>query len=81
MGSTETNFDRIECDRSVLDGQPCIRGTRLTVKRVVLAVAELRTPEALEAGYPQLDEEAIAQALTYAAASLDGVVIPLKSAS
>ena len=32
-------FDRIIIDPAVMNGQPCIRGMRLTVKRVVRAMA------------------------------------------
>lgn len=60
-------FDRIVSDPAILDGQPCIRGTRLTVKRVLAILSELKTPEAIAEGYPQLDEESIRQALAYAA--------------
>ena len=76
-----TPFDRIVSDRDILDGQPCVRGTRLTVKRVLAIVAALRTPEAIAEGYPQLDDESVRQALAYAAACLDEVIVPLKSAS
>ena len=34
-----TTFDRITSDPAVLNGQPCIRGQRLTVRRVLEALA------------------------------------------
>ena len=34
-----TQFDRITIDPNRMNGQPCIRGMRLTVRRVVEAVA------------------------------------------
>ena len=34
-----TTFDRITSDPAVLNGQPCIRGLRLTVRRVLEALA------------------------------------------
>ena len=40
------SFDRITCDPNRLNGQPCIRDLRLTVRRVVEAVA----------AYPDRDE-------------------------
>ena len=33
-------FDRITVDPRVMNGQPCIRGMRLTVKRVVSLAAQ-----------------------------------------
>ncbi len=74
-------FDRIAIDPAVLNGQPCIKGTRLTVKRVLLALAQFTDREELRKDYPQLDEEAIQQALAYAAANLDDETIELRTAS
>jgi uncharacterized protein (DUF433 family) len=62
-----TEFDRITFDPEILDGQPIIRGTRLTVRRVLLILATYPDPEQRRLDYPQLDEEAIRQALQYAA--------------
>lgn len=67
MALEHPQFDRIVSDPAILDGQPCIRGTRLTVRRVLAIIAELKTLEAIAEGYPQLDEESIRQALAYAA--------------
>ncbi|MGZ8708679.1 MAG: DUF433 domain-containing protein, partial [Thermoanaerobaculia bacterium] len=35
-------LERISVDPGVMNGQPCIRGTRLTVKRVLHILAEYR---------------------------------------
>jgi uncharacterized protein (DUF433 family) len=64
-------LDRITIDPAVMNGQPCIRGTRLTVKRVLLTLADLKDREETRADYPRLDDEDIRQALIYAAASID----------
>ena len=66
MGVME-RFDRITVDPARLNGQPCLRDTRLTVRRVVLAVAQYPDRERLRANYPQLDEEDVRQCLAYAA--------------
>ena len=58
-------FDRITVDPARLNGQPCLRETRLTVRRVVLAVAQYPERERLRANYPQLDEEDVRQCLAY----------------
>ncbi len=73
-------FDRITCDPAKLNGQPCIRDLRLTVRRVVEAVAIYPDREELRREYPELDDEDIRQALAYAAANLDDKVVPLRSA-
>lgn len=74
-------FDRITSDPTRLNGQPCIRDLRLTVRRVVEAVATYSDREELRREYPELDEEDIRQALEYAAAMLDDKSFPLKTAS
>ena len=67
-----TNFDRITCDPKKMNGQPCIRGLRMTVRRVLEALATYPSREELFKDYPDLEEQDINQALAYAAACLDG---------
>jgi uncharacterized protein (DUF433 family) len=74
------NCDRITVDPAVMNGQACIRGMRLTVRRVVEAVALYPDRKILMAEYPELEEEDIRQALEYAAANLDDKVVELQSA-
>lgn len=76
-----TNFDRITSDSAKMNGQPCIRGMRLTVRRVLEALATYPDREELRAEYPELEDEDISQALEYAAANLDDKVVELRSAS
>jgi uncharacterized protein (DUF433 family) len=66
-----TKFDRITVEPGKMNGQPCIRGMRITVRRVVLAVATYGTGEALRKAYPDLEAEDVRQALEYAAANLE----------
>ena len=70
-------FDRITSDPARLGGQPCIRDLRLTVRRVVEAVALYPDRHELRREYPELDDEDIRQALAFAAASLDDRIVPL----
>jgi len=70
-------FERITCDPDRLNGQPCIRNLRLTVRRVVEAVALYPDREELRRQYPELQDEDIRQALEYAAAMLDDKSLPL----
>ena len=72
-------LDRITSDPARLNGQPCVRGLRLTVRRVVEAVATYPDREELRREYPELDEEDIRQALLYAATSLDDRDLELAS--
>ena len=64
-------LERISIDPEVMNGQPCIRGTRLTVKRILHLLAEGRNREELLKDYPRLDDEAIREALLFAAASVE----------
>lgn len=57
-----TKFDRITTNPEVMNGQPCVRGLRLTVRRVVEAVALYPDWEDLQAEYPELEKEDIRQA-------------------
>jgi uncharacterized protein (DUF433 family) len=63
-----------------MNGQPCIRQLRLTVRRVVEAVATYPNREDLKREYPELEDEDIREALAYAAAQLDDQVIELAAA-
>lgn len=68
-------FDRIESDPARMNGQPCIRGMRLTVRRVVEAVALFPDREELKREYPELEDEDIRQALEYAAESVEDEIV------
>ena len=67
-------FDAIESDPNRHSGQPCIRGTRITVRRAVQLVAQYPKRAELRIEFPELTDEVISQALNYAAASLDSEV-------
>jgi uncharacterized protein (DUF433 family) len=72
------NFERITSDPAVMNGQPCVRGMRLTVRRVLEALATYPDRKELRAEYPELEDEDIRQALEYAAANLDDRVVELR---
>jgi uncharacterized protein (DUF433 family) len=74
-------LDRITRDPKVMNGQPCIRGMRLTVRRVLEALATYPDRGELFAEYPELEEEDVRQAMAFAAASLDDKVVELRTAS
>jgi uncharacterized protein (DUF433 family) len=64
-------LERISIDPTVMEGQPCVRGTRITVKRVLYVLAERKNREEISKDFPRLDDEDIRQALLYAAACVD----------
>jgi len=68
---TMTTFDRITSDPAVMNGQPCIRGLRLTVRRVLVAMSVHPERDELRSEYPELEDDDIRQALQFAAANLD----------
>jgi uncharacterized protein (DUF433 family) len=68
-------FDRITVDPNQMNGQPCIRGLRITVRRVLEALALYPDAADLQREYPDLEPEDIRQALAYAAANLDDRVV------
>jgi uncharacterized protein (DUF433 family) len=70
-------FDRITADPARMNGQPCIRNMRLTVRRVVELAAYYPNREELRREYPELEDEDIRQALLCAAAHLDDRVLDL----
>ena len=70
-------FDRITVDPARMNGQPCVRDMRLTVRRVVELAAIYPDREQLRQEYPELEDEDIRQALLYAAAYLDDRVLDL----
>lgn len=73
-------FTRITCDPRRMNGQPCIRNLRLTVRRVVEAVAAYPDRQDLKREYPELEQEDIREALAYAAANLEDEVVELAAA-
>ena len=72
-------FDRIISNPAVMNGKPCIRGTRLTVRRVVAAVGLYPDRAELKCEFPELADEDIAQALSFAAHCVNHEAINLKA--
>lgn len=73
-------FDRVTVDPEIMNGQPCIRGMRLTVRRVIQAVALYPDRSELKAEYPELEDDDIVQALEFAARNLDDETMPVAAA-
>jgi uncharacterized protein (DUF433 family) len=59
--------DRIEINKSVLQGKPIVRNTRIPVELLLRKLAEGASIEDLLDAYPKLIEEDIRACLAYAA--------------
>jgi uncharacterized protein (DUF433 family) len=55
----------IVIDADLHHGDPCIRGTRISVSTIIGSLADRMTPEEIQAAYPQLSLEDIQAALAY----------------
>jgi uncharacterized protein (DUF433 family) len=67
-------FDRITIEPGKMGGRPCIRGMRITVRRVLEILATYPDRTELFADYPDLEEEDLQQALAFAGATVDGKI-------
>jgi uncharacterized protein (DUF433 family) len=72
-------LERITTNPERLNGQPCIRNLRLTVKRVIELLAIYPNREELYQEFPELEEDDIQQALLYASTYLDDRIIELNN--
>ena len=72
-----TTFNRITSAAALLGGQPTVRGLRLTVRRVLEALALYPDRDELLREYPELEPEDIRQVLAYAATTVDDKVVDL----
>jgi uncharacterized protein (DUF433 family) len=79
MGNHHMNasFNRITVNPELMNGQPCNRGMRLTVRRVLEVVVLYIDRTEFKAEYPELEDEDIVQALEFAARNLDDQVLPV----
>jgi uncharacterized protein (DUF433 family) len=70
-------LDRITLDPGRMNGQPCLRNLRMTVRRVIeiAALYPDRTERLSE--FPEIQDEDVRQALHYAALQLPDGVVPL----
>ncbi|MDQ2731103.1 MAG: DUF433 domain-containing protein [Armatimonadota bacterium] len=72
-----TTFDRITSSPARLNGEPCIRDLRITVRRVLQALAMYPDREEFKREYPEIEDEDVRQALQFAASYLDDKILPL----
>jgi uncharacterized protein (DUF433 family) len=60
-----------------MNGQPCVRNLRITVRRVLEALAVYPDRAELLREYPELEAEDLRQVLAYAASAIDDKVLEL----
>ena len=77
MTQTFVGFDRIAVDPEILGGAPHVKGTRISVQRVLEVLAQYPDHDRLREDYPGLDDAAISCVLRFAAATLGGRIVPL----
>lgn len=68
-------LNRITSNPNRMNGQPCIRNLRLTVRRVIELLATYPNREELRQEFPELEEEDIQQALIFASSYLTYAVV------
>ena len=70
-------LNRITSNPNRMNGQPCIRDLRLTVRRVLELLATYPDRQELFQEFPELEEEDLQQALIFAASYLDDRMVEL----
>lgn len=70
-------LDRITSNPKRMNGQPCIRNLRLTVRRVIELLATYPDREELHREFPELEDEDIRQALIFVSSYLDDRIIEI----
>ena len=70
-------LDRITTNAARMNGEPCIRNLRLTIRRVLDALALYPDHAELKREYPELEDEDLRQALAFAATLIEDKVVPL----
>ena len=71
---------RISINSAVHHGEPCIKGTRITLSPIVGSIADGDRPEDLLVAYPALTLEDVQAALLYAAEAVrEAPLVPLPS--
>jgi uncharacterized protein (DUF433 family) len=73
-------YPRIVADLDYCDGKPRIQGTRITVSAILSYLAGGMSIEKMLEAFPQLKQEDISQALSFAAHQFHEIYLPLKAA-
>ena len=71
-------LERIAYNPKIMNGQPCIRNLRLTVRRVIELLAVYPDRLELKQEFPELEDEDIRQALLFTSSYLADKIIELR---
>ena len=71
-------LERITCNPKIMNGQPCIRNMRLTVRRVLEILAVYPDRSELRQEFPELEDEDIRQALLFTSSYMADKIIELR---
>ncbi len=71
------SLDRITINPEVMSGQPCIRGLRIPVPLILRLLARGKTILQILEDYPELEDEDIRQALSFASWATTERTIPV----
>lgn len=77
----QPKITRITADPHVCNGQPCVRGLRITVSLVLKYLAAGRSAQQIIDEFPELETEDVADCLRYAAWLASGRTLELPSAA
>jgi uncharacterized protein (DUF433 family) len=77
---TVAGFDRITIDPNQMNGQACVRGLRLTVRRVLEIIGLYPDRAELFREFPELEPDDLKQVLEFAAANLDHATLDIRLA-
>ena len=70
-----TRFKHISANPAILGGKPILTGTRISVELVLEWIASGATPEMIVEKYPHLSQEAVREAILYAAMSVKNEIL------
>ena len=69
--------ERITCDPTVMEGQPCIRGLRIPVAMIFDSLADGMTEQEIRRELPALERDDFRAAYAYASARAREEIVPL----
>ena len=72
-------IERITSNPKRMNGQPCIRDLRLTVRRAIELLATYPDRAELHQEFPELEDEDIRQALIFVSSYLDDRIVELSN--
>ena len=68
-------FNHIVSNPGILNGKPCIKGTRISVQIILEWIASGASVKDIVTKYPHLSEEGVREAVQYAAKLMDNEII------